>query len=246
VIELYIGSGAGGWAVDGTTRGWAAHEDVAAALARWTADIARAHATRWRRAPVALWLSGGLARPLLCGPVDGLRGWREAEAFAAAAAPEATGLAGPCIVAFEDWPETAPAFATAIEQALADTIAGLAREHRIAWRSVRPWWAAALQAALRERPSVRVLAVAEDDALTLLGGPPPQSGLASRAQAAFDYATTYAPAPDDAQATALWHRTLLSHDILADDARFVRTAPAAAAAAGGWPAPAWGLDGGAA
>src|SRR5207245_1953611 len=103
------------------------------------------HARRWRKARVVLWLSGGLARPYLCGPVDGLAGWKEAEAFAAAAAPEATGLEAPCRVRLEDWPGEVPALGTAIDASLSESIDALARSRRIVWRSVRPRWTAVLE-----------------------------------------------------------------------------------------------------
>jgi hypothetical protein len=38
----------------------------------------------------------------------------------------------------------------------------------------------------------------------------------------FDYAATYSPPPSAEQARALWHRTLLAHDLTPDDAAFAR------------------------
>ena len=252
MIELYLGMSAGGWAVDGRTQAWAAHDDAALALAHWARAIAQGHATRWRRAKVMLWLSGGLARPFTCGPVDGLTSWAEAQAFAAAAAPDATGFDGPCRVLFEDWPDAAPTLVTAIEQSLADAVDMLPRTVRIDWLGVRPRWAAALGDVLRRRPEARIFALAEDDALTLLGGPAGAAG-ASSPVGHFDQAVTYWPAPTTEQATALWHRTMLSQDVLADDAFFARLgsvdgAPAdagspAANTRAAWPSIAGGIAG---
>jgi hypothetical protein len=222
VVELYLGTAVGEWAVDGVVQGWRAHASPVDALAGWTQEIAAARGSRWRRVRVDLWLSGGLARPFLCGPLEGLAAWREAEAAAAGMAPDATGLAGPCAVVLEGWPGDAT-LATAVGQPLADAIAMQGgRRGRIAWRSVRPRWAAALDEALRERPGLRLFALAEHDALTMVGGPPPAEGTAP-----FDQATTYAPAPGERDVEALWQRTLLGRDLSPEDARLVRLDTAA-------------------
>jgi hypothetical protein len=218
VIEIYIGMFSGGWALNGCTQGWSSHDVASQALERWTQEIAERHASRWRKARVVLWLSGGLARPYLCGPVSGLTSWREAEAFAVAAAPEATGFEGPCRVQLEDWPGDVPALGTAIDVALAESIHALARSRRIVWRSVRPRWAAVLGEALAHRPSLSVFALAEEDGLTLLGGPPLK--LPATSSSAIDLAATYSPAPNPSQAMAIWHRMLLSRDLPPDDAWF--------------------------
>src|SRR5690348_5998222 len=114
VIEIYIGQFSGGWALDGQTQGWSVHADPLPGLERWIGEVEARHASRWRKARVDLWLSGGIARPFVCGPVAGLSGWREAEAFAAAGAAEATGLAGACRVRLEDWPGDGATVATAL------------------------------------------------------------------------------------------------------------------------------------
>ncbi|MGN6527144.1 MAG: hypothetical protein ACTHL8_12230 [Burkholderiaceae bacterium] len=235
MIELYLATAAGGWAVDGVVQGWRAHASAVDALAAWAQEIARARGSRWRRARVDLWLSGGLARPFVCGPLGGLAGWREAEAAAAGIAPDATGLAGPCAVALEDWPGDAT-LATAIGQPLADAIATHGgRRGSIAWRSVRPRWAAALDDALRERPRLRLrlFAFVEDDALTMVGGPSSEA-----AAVPFDHAATRAPAPDAADLEALWQRTLLGRDLSPQDASIMRLDTAASSSGptpGNWP-----------
>jgi hypothetical protein len=214
VIEVYIGLHSGGWALDGRTQGWSAHADPAQGLERWAREIGQHHAGRWRRARADLWLSGGLARPFLCGPLAGLTSWPEAETFAAAAAPEATGLGGPCRVQLEDWPGDASAIGTALDAALAEAIDAVAASFRISWRSIRPRWAAALDDLLVQRPSTVLVAVAEEDALTLLCGSPTSAA----SPGGLELASTYAPAPDLSQARALWHRVMLSHDVPAEDA----------------------------
>lgn len=217
MIEVYIGLHSGGWALDGRTQGWSAHADPAQGLERWAREIGQRHAGRWRWARADLWLSGGLARPFLCGPLAGLSSWREAETFAAAIAPEATGLAGPCRVQLEDWPGDASAIGTALDATLAEVIDAVANSCRIDWRSVRPRWAAALDDLLTQRPSTALVAVAEEDAFTLLCG----STTSIVSPGGLELASTYAPAPEPAQATALWHRVMLSHDLPADDAWLV-------------------------
>jgi hypothetical protein len=231
VIELYLSTDSGGWAVDGRVQDWRAHASAAEALAGWAREIAAARGARWRRARVDLWLSGGLVRPFVCGPVAGLAGWREAESVAAAMAPDATGLASPCVVMLEGWPGDGT-LVSAMARALADAIAAPGgRQGAVAWRSVRPRWAAALDAALRRRPGLRLFGFVEDDALTMVGGPAPGAG-----GAPFDQAASHAPAPDDDRMDALWQRTLLGRDLLPEDACLLRLEAAAAdATAGAWP-----------
>jgi hypothetical protein len=220
VIEMYLGTFSGGWAIDGLTQAWSAHTEPSLALEHWAREIEEKRAGRWRKASVALWLSGGLARPFLCGPVAGLTNWAEAEAVAAAAAAEATGFDGPCRVRLEGWPGDAAALCTAIQVSLAQAIDEVARARRVVWCSIRPRWATLLDAALTERPSMRLLAFAEEDAFTLLGGSSPRS-LGAPA-AGFELAATYAPAPSADRTTALWHRTMLSRDVQSDDAGLAR------------------------
>ena len=218
MIEIYLGMFSGGWALDGRTQGWSSHDVAWQALERWTQDIEEQHASRWRKVRIVLWLSGGLARPYLCGPISGLTSWSEAETFAVAAAPEVTGFEGPCCVQLEDWPGDAPALGTAIDVSLAESIHALARSRRIVWRSVRPRWAAVLDEALAHRPSIGMVAFAEEDALTVLGGP--SLNVPSTSSFGFDLAATYSPSPSRIQAMALWHRMLLSRDLQSDDAWF--------------------------
>lgn len=220
MIEVYIGLHSGGWALDGRTQGWSAHADPVQGLERWAREIGQRHAGRWRRARADLWLSGGLARPFLCGPLAGLTNWPEAETFASAVAPEATGLRGPVHVKLEDWPGDASAVGTALDAALAQAIDAVADSCRIAWRSIRPRWAAALDDMLAQRVSTALVAVAEEDALTLLCA----STTSSASLGDLELAATYAPVPDPAQATALWHRVMLSHDVSVDDAWLMHVA----------------------
>lgn len=219
VIEMYLGMHIGGWAIDGRTQAWSAHDDPVAALEAWTGEIERQRAGRWRKASVALWLSGGLARPFLCGPVAGLAGWDEAEAMAIGTAPDATGFGVPCHVRLEDWPGEASALGTAIDAVIAQAVVDVARARRLAWRSVRPRWAGLLDEALARHALVSLIACAEADALTILGG---STGVQDGATNEFELAATYAPAPAADRSRALWNRTVLSRDVRPEDTWFAQ------------------------
>ena len=219
VIEMYLGMHSGGWAIDGRTQGWSAHDDPVFALESWAGEIERERAGRWRKASVALWLSGGLARPFLCGPVAGLAGWDEAEAMANAMAIDATGFDVPCRVRLEDWPGDAAVLGTAVDASVAQAVVEVARVRRLAWASVRPRWAGLLNETLARHASVSLIACAEEDALTILGGTTNvQDGTAGD----FELAATYSPAPAADRSTALWNRTMLSRDVRPEDAWFAR------------------------
>jgi hypothetical protein len=116
-------------------------------------------------------------------------------------------------VYLEDWPGEASVVCTAIDAAFVDEVEAVARSCRISWRNVRPRWAAALDDMLSARPHTALVAIAEEDAFTLL------CGAGSNAPASrVEVAATYSPAPDEAQAVALWHRLMLSHDVPRDQA----------------------------
>jgi hypothetical protein len=238
VIEIYVGQFSAGWAVDGQTQGWSAHATPLAGLERWIGEIEARHAHRWRKARVDLWLSGGLARPFVCGPVAGLRGWRDAETVAASAAAEATGLGGACQVRLEDWPGEEPALATALDASLVEAIENFETSRRIRWRSVRPRWAAALDERLAQRPSPRLFALAEEDALTVLCAARDSTDEVGNVQ----LASTYAPPPNKEDARALMNRLVLSNEAQPDDVWFVSLEggePAAPAQAAGGRRPGW-------
>jgi hypothetical protein len=221
MIEMYVGMFSGGWAIDGHTQAWSVHEDPVAALESWAAVIERQRSSRWRKAGVTLWLSGGLARPFLCGPVAGLASWGEADAMASAMALEATGFDGPCQVRLEDWPGDAVALCTAVDAAVVDAIFDIARRRRLVWSSVRPRWAGLLNEVLAQQPTVGLVACDEEDALTILGGAARTGGETTEA---FELATTLSPAPVADRLTALWNRTMLSRDVRPEDVWFARLA----------------------
>lgn len=122
------------------------------------------------RRKVRLWLSGELARPFLFGPVAGLRRWAEVERVLEAAAPDATGLDGPCKVWIDGDPTRQACVAVAVPAALVEALAAARREKRLAVVSVRPWWSVALNAVLASEPSAELVMIDDHDALTVLQG----------------------------------------------------------------------------
>ncbi len=143
-------------------------------------------------------MSGGLARPFLVGPVDGLRTWSEALALATATAPGVTDLDGPCTTHLEDWPGDRAALATAVSQTVLDEMYAAARAARVKLVSIRPWWARVATDSLPEQGGV--VAIRDSDALTVIGmsaGRP-------------DLASTYSPLPELDQMRASLRRAALS------------------------------------
>ena len=138
---------------------------------------------------IRVWLSGVLARPFIVGPVAGLRRWSDALAFAKAAAPGATDLDGPCVVALDDWPGERPALATAMERAVFDSIAASAKATGTRLASIRPWWAKVAGAI--------------------------NAGTASH----FESLSTYLPRPGPSQTNALLNRVALAAGLSHDDVR---------------------------
>jgi hypothetical protein len=165
---------------------------------------------RWfERRSVRLWLSGALARPFVLEAVKGLRSVAEATAVAAAAAPGATGLAGPVIVVLESLPDERTAVATAVEQRVLGGIHSTLVQHGLRAGSIRPWWAGALDARLRHEPATRLLCVEEPGAATLLASDGPS------------LAMTVAPC-DPAQLGALMRRVCIGQGLDVAQAALVR------------------------
>ena len=185
-------------------------------LGFYSASLLARSRARIAKPRVRVWLSGALARPFLCGPVDGLKRWGEAVAFAEASAAAATGLADACSVELEDWPAPQAALAVAVTAATMQALHGAALSQGIVLRSVRPWWTVALSQALTESAgAVRMVAVSDIDSLTLLGGD------AGR----FDIASAYVPAPSPEHADKLLARVAMTAGI--DAGQIVRMESAA-------------------
>lgn len=201
VIDAYFGLRESGIARRGELLSWQQHASVEAGLASLFQRAAEVSTGRWgRKAPVRIWLSGGLARPFICGPVQGLKRWTEVVALAEAAAADLTGLAEPCTVHVESWPSPHPALAVAIGLSMRNAIESAARDHGHRISSMRPWWTLALNQVLSTGGETRMVAVSDGDAMTLVGGD----------DAHFTKASSYLPVPSAEQANALLLRIALS------------------------------------
>ena len=213
VLDIYVGRAEGGVARGEQRLFWQSHASLDAGLAALFERAAAERKSRWQRRPRArVWLSGALARPFLCGPVQGLKRWAEVEALAEAMAPDATGLAAPCVVQVETWPCAHAALAVAINVETRDAIEAAARVHGVTVRSIRPWWAAALNHVLADGSKARLVAIADGDAMTLLG---PDAGR-------FDAASAYVPGPTGAQADSLLARLALTSGAASENVVRVR------------------------
>jgi hypothetical protein len=216
VLDIYVGRAEGGVARGEHRLFWQSHASLEAGLSVLFEHAAAERKTRWqRRMKARVWLSGALARPFLCGPVQGLRRWAEVEALAQAMAPDATGLAAPCAVQIETWPHPHAALAVAINVATRDAIEAAARGHGVTVQSIRPWWAAALNHVLAEGSKARLVAIADGDAMTLLG---PDAGR-------FDAASAYVPAPSGGQADSLLARLALTSGAAPENVVRIRVSP---------------------
>ena len=148
-----------------------------------------------------VWLSGALARPFVCGPVQGLKRWGEAELLAQATVSEATGLDGPCEVSLDAWPHPLPTLVVAMDRSLIATILDAARNAGVRIVSVRPWWAGVLER--RAASKSPLLAARDTDALTVL---------AARDDA-WSLAHSCLPRPDESRSKALLDRLTMAADV---------------------------------
>jgi hypothetical protein len=207
VVDLYVDERL---VVLGSAKGAERFEGADAVSALSQALGALQRRRRWfERRSVRLWLSGSLARPFVVEAVTGLRSVSEAQAVAAAAAPGATGLAGPVVVVLESLPIERAALATAVEQRVLDGIHSSLRQHGVRVSSIRPWWARALEGCLRREPDTKLLCVEEPGVATLLAGDGPS------------LAMTIAPC-DPAQLSALVRRVCIGQGLDVAQAALVR------------------------
>lgn len=170
--------------------------DPAAAIEAMLQGAALLSTRRWWRRPVQIWLSGALARPYVFGPVAGLQGWTEVHEAAAALAPAACGLIGPCAACVETDPRTHSALATAVEASLLEALYAAARQRKLHIASIRPWWVRATERHARLEESDLLLCCRDPDAMTVV---------AARARQIV-FAATYAPTPSEEDVTHLLRR----------------------------------------
>lgn len=162
-----------------------------------------------------LWLSGGLCRPMLMAPVDGLKTRAEWLRVAESMVPAHTGLVEPCDVWLENRGRTtgrrvAAAVPKALLASLQDTMQRMKSRPRIA--RIAPWWCEPLRGAAGGASPTKALAVRDCDSLTLLTG---------QAQAWASVAL-YAPVLDDAAAQSTLYRALMNVDAAPGEALVAR------------------------
>lgn len=162
-----------------------------------------------RRARV--WLSGSLARPFMFGPVEGLRHEREAIDLAHSLAPEATGMAGPCLVWLDSWLPGGSCVAIAIERELRDAIESFAKKRHLRLASLRPWWAGVLDESVGSPDPCQMLAIEDTDSLTVISG-----------RGKVDSIGTYLPPPPATERAAILARRSLSQVVPAEQVRYAR------------------------
>lgn len=173
-----------------------------------------------RRGNLRLWLSGGLARPFLMQPIDGVKLWTDAIKIAPSLAPEATGLGEPCTVWLDAWNDRQASLAVAVPTSLLERIERLASESgRYRVKGVRPWWSWVMsQHASHADTSPAMLAVRDSDAMSLLGW--------ADSEDAPKVANCYWPLPDDDQATSLVRRAAMSAGLAGTPHPMARLDPA--------------------
>jgi hypothetical protein len=205
MVDLYVGESVVAWARDDRTQVFEDAAGFAPALQRCLLEVGRER--RWfERRSVNVWLSGALARPFVVAPVAGLRSVAEAQAIAIAAAGPATGIAAPCAVQLEGLPTAAPALATAVAQHVIDAIHTAIKAHGATAVSLRPWWARALDARLKQRSGATLVAVDEPDGVTLLGA----------SDSGPTVAMTQVPRPDPEQTLTMVRRLCMGRDVPPD------------------------------
>jgi hypothetical protein len=142
--------------------------NAAAALEAMLAKAAERGRRAWWPEPLHIWLSGGLARPFVFGPVVGLNGWREAQEAAQALASAASGIAAPCTARVETDPTSTRALATAVSTALIDGVYDATRTRKLRLASVRPWWARVTEDARLAQNNDLLLCCRDEAVLTAL------------------------------------------------------------------------------
>ena len=122
-----------------------------------------------KRRGIALWLSGGLARPFMLPRVAGVRSEAERAQLVSAIAMERTGMAG----ALRVWTDSGKGRDNIVAVAMQESV--LVNIHK-AWpgfrfvRSVRPYWADVLRWSAAADPTPRALSVQDCDCVTMVFG----------------------------------------------------------------------------
>lgn len=208
VINIYLGSTRVGLQGPARPEQWSAGlsgEQVWEALVELLEPACQPRRWYARKPSVSVWLSGAWARPFLLSPVPGLKTWTEAMSVAQSMVAEQAGLTVPSVVWLDAWKVEQACMAVAAEEQVLDRLHALAAEQGWSPRSVRPWWAAALNAAVAGQHKPALLSVEEEgESLTLLAG----------AEGAWSVVKSVVPVPE--QAAAMVQRAMLNAGVGAD------------------------------
>jgi hypothetical protein len=155
-----------------------------------------------------VWLGGSLCRPVRVAPVTGARSRKERLQLAELTAVSQSGLRPPCRVSVDVENGGDGVVAVVVEEGVLSAIEHALDAVNQRARSIRPWWAHALAAALRTDPALRAFGVLEGRALTFLIGE----------GRGFSSAQTLYPVGSVESASAAFARTLVSAMISPEDA----------------------------
>lgn len=226
MLQLYVGQERCGWLDPSGQPRWEAGGGFGDCIRRCAEAAAKATPGRWlRRQTVQVWISGGLARPFVLGPMAGLKGAAEAESFAKSQVAEATGWDVPCDVRLEGDVTKGPALAIAMTTTSRETIEGIIKESGLRLKSLRPWWAGALAQTRAAEADLQMLVVEEPDSLVLLTG----SG------DVWSLAEGLAPKPQEEDAIRTVRRLGASAGVAASTTAWVRLDEAGSSSVSLWP-----------
>jgi hypothetical protein len=201
--DIYLGTAVAAAATAGQAPRWLPHANPAEAVAALLGQAGAAPG--WLRPSVRLWLSAALARPFVLEPVQGVVSHLEVSALALARAPAATGLAAACLVSVDaSNPGQGPKLAAAMPADLHAAVMLAAKRARVRIKSMRPWWALALEQACQlQGRGLQMLVLRDTDASLLLAE---TAGQWARADA-------YLPQPTPEEERALAARYALAQGL---------------------------------
>ncbi len=155
-----------------------------------------------------IWLGAALCRPVRLAPIVGARTRSERLKLVELAAVTQSGLQAPCRVSIDITGGSDDAVAVVVEERVLTAIEQALAPLKSRAVSIQPWWAQALDAAMKSNPALRALGVSEGRALTFMTG---------RGRH-FDSAHTLYPVETAESASAAFARALVSAMISPDDA----------------------------
>lgn len=224
-LQLYLAQDRCGWLDASGVAHWDEEGDFDSRLVRCVEAAAKAWPRRGlRRTPVQVWVSGGLCRPFLLGPVAGLKGADEVRSFAQSQVADATGWDQPCEVRFEGDVTKGVVLATAMPTAVHARIEAVMAGAQLRLVSLRPWWAGALNQALQQQADLKMVVIDEPESLALLAGQGDD----------WDLADVFAPRPSADEAIRTVHRLSAGGSVQPEQSAWLRLGAGSAGAL--WPA----------